>query len=84
MLKVCLHMQHHFIPNRLRFMDKGNLSWREIVFLTFGVITSFMCLVVDGACIALNPVRYLHTVRWMIKTKTVTVDFDATINHQGA
>lgn len=29
-----------------------------IVFLSFGVITSFMCLLVDGACIALNMVCY--------------------------
>lgn len=29
-----------------------------IVFLSFGVITSFLCLVIDGVCIVLNMVSY--------------------------
>lgn len=33
-----------------------------IVFLSFGIVTSFLCLMVDGACIALNIVSYLHVV----------------------
>ena len=61
-----------------------SLQQTAMVILSFGVVTSCMYLVVDGACIALNLVRYLDTVRWMIRTKTVTADFDATINHQGA
>lgn len=31
-----------------------------IVFLSFGIVVSSVCLVIDGLCIALNMVRYLH------------------------
>lgn len=31
-----------------------------IVFLSFGIITCFLCLVIDGGCIVLNLVSYLR------------------------
>lgn len=31
-----------------------------IVFLSFGIITSFLCVVIDGVCVVTNIVSYLH------------------------
>lgn len=31
-----------------------------IVFLSFGIVTSFLCLMIDGVCIVLNMVSNLH------------------------
>lgn len=31
-----------------------------IAFLGFGIVVSSVCLVIDGVCVALNMVRYLH------------------------
>ena len=43
-----------------------------IVFLSFGIIFSFLCLVIDGACIVLNMVSYL-----LLHVYTVTLDMIA-------
>lgn len=40
-----------------------------IVFLSFGVISSFVCLLIDGVCIVLNMVSYLH-----LHVNTVTLE----------
>lgn len=45
-----------------------------IVFLSFGIITSFFCVVIDGVCVVLNMVSYLHLHVYSVTLDIIVLD----------